>query len=256
MISASITPLEMDKDTSGDFKTALKKPQSYGFAQYRTIFWGKTSFGFAVKAEILTSLLGSMPGAAGLFLRSKLYPSLFASVGKKLLIGRNVTIRHPQKIRIGNNVIIDDNCVIDAKGETNHGITMGDNVFIGRNTNIYCKNGDIFIGQNVNLSASCIVVSSNKLTIREGTVIGAFSHLLSGGEYDYTDKMPFCEQRGIKTKGELVIGRNCWIGAGVTVLDGSNIGDHCVIGAGAVVTTPIPKDRLAVGVPAKVVKAI
>ena len=60
----------------------------------------------------------------------------------------------------------------------------------------------------------------------------------------------------METKGELTIGNNCWLGARVTVLDAASIGDHSVIGAGAVVAKPIPGDSLAVGVPARVVKSI
>jgi len=66
----------------------------------------------------------------------------------------------------------------------------------------------------------------------------------------------FCDQSGMKTKGELVVGENCWLGARVTVLDGASIGNHCVIGAGAVVTRPIPPDTLALGVPARIVKSL
>ena len=60
----------------------------------------------------------------------------------------------------------------------------------------------------------------------------------------------------MKTKGELVIGNNCWLGARVTVIDAACIGDHCVIGAGSVVTRPIPSNSLAFGVPASVKKSI
>ena len=40
-------------------------------------------------------------------------------------------------------MVIDDNCLLDAKGETNRGIRIGSGVFIGRNTILSCKNGDI-----------------------------------------------------------------------------------------------------------------
>ena len=42
---------------------------------------------------------------------------------------------------------IDDNCLLDAKGESNRGIRIGDGVFIGRNTILSCKNGDIELGR-------------------------------------------------------------------------------------------------------------
>jgi len=235
---------------------AVRETEACPFKRYRALCYGPTSIWHVAWAECLTTLIGLLPGAAGLFLRSKLYPGLFAHAGRRLLIGRNVTFRHLKKIRLGDNVIIDDNAVIDAKGETNNGLTLGDNVFIGRNTIIYCKDGDIKIESGVSLSANCTVVSSNRLTIEKGTVIGAYSYLLSGGEYDYTDSTPFAEQSGMQTTGELVVGSNCWLGARVTVLDGASVGEHCVIGAGAVVTKPIPPDSLALGIPAKVVKAI
>ena len=50
------------------------------------------------------------------------------------------------------------------------------------------------------------------------------------------------------------IGTDTWLGAGGRVLDGTNIGDRCVIGAGAVVTKDMPDESVAVGMPARVVK--
>jgi acetyltransferase-like isoleucine patch superfamily enzyme len=99
-------------------------------------------------------------------------------------------------------------------------------------------------------------MSSNELTIGEGCMIGAYSYFLSGGEYDYRSPVKFCEQTGMQTRGPLHIGDNCWLGAHVTVVDGASIGNHCVIGAGAVVTQPLPPDSLAFGIPACVVKNI
>ncbi len=206
--------------------------------------------------EIATTLFCGIPGALGLLLRSKLYRPFFAEFGRGVVIGRNVTFRHPSKIRLGEGVVLDDNCVVDAKGGDDSGISLGKNVYIGRNTIVYCKGGKIVIGEDVNLSANCIVFSSNKLTMNPGTMVGAFSYLLSGGEYDYQSPIPFSQQMGMETKGPLEIGTDCWLGARVTVLDGASIGSHCVLGAGAVVTQAIPKNSLAVGVPAKVVGAV
>ena len=246
-----------DRTEGAKLKATLKSGGKPGFAQYRQLYYGDVSMWFVLKAEVIIAFCGSMHGAAGIFFRSKLYPGLFKSAGKRVFVGRNVTLRHPQKIRLGNNVIIDDNCVIDAKGQDNDGITIDDNVFIGRNTIIYCKNGDIRLKKGVNISANCTVFSSNKLTIEEDVMIGGYSYLLSGGEYDYTDKgTRFVDQSGMKTKGELVIGSNSWLGARVTVLDAASIGEHCVIGAGAVVVKSIPANSIAVGVPARVTKSI
>jgi len=245
------------KGKSSKITTVLQASGKTGFRKYRELFYGKVSMGFIFKGELLSMLIGSMPGAAGILLRSKLYPCLFGKVDGKLFIGKNCTLRHSKKIRIGKNVIIDDNCVIDAKGEDNEGITIGDNVFIGRNTIIYCKNGNIHIKKGVSISANCTLFSSNQLTMEANSVVGAYSYLLSGGEYDYTDTTTkFVDQTGMETEGELVVGSNCWLGARVTVIDAACIGDHCVIGAGSVVTRPIPSNSLAFGVPASVKKSI
>ena len=52
----------------------------------------------------------------GLVLRKRLYPWLLGSCGRNVVFGQNVVLRHPHKIHIGSNVVIDDNCLLDAKG--------------------------------------------------------------------------------------------------------------------------------------------
>ena len=70
-----------------------------------------------------------VPGALGLFLRSKMYPWILGGVGRNVVFGINFTVRHPHKIHIGDNVVIDDLCCLDAKGTDNRGITIGNGVF-------------------------------------------------------------------------------------------------------------------------------
>ena len=238
-------------------KDVLGNGQQSAFASYRKIYYGEASVARVLASELIITLFSWIPGALGLVLRKVFYPFLFGQVGSKVVFGRNLTIRHPHKIRLGDRVILDDGCVIDAKGDTNRGIVIGNDTYVGRNTIIYCKNGDIDIQPAVNISSNCQIFSSNSLTIGKGTIIGAFSYLLSGGEYDYTDQStPFAEQTGTNSKGPLIVGENCWLAARVTVLDGTGIGDHCVLGAGAVVTNPIPAGTVAVGIPARVAKTI
>lgn len=55
--------------------------------------------------------------------------------------------------------------------------------------------------------------------------------------------------------GRTVIGKNCYISTGVTILSPIRIGDNVTIGAGAVVTHDIPSNATVAGVPAKILKA-
>lgn len=54
----------------------------------------------------------------------------------------------------------------------------------------------------------------------------------------------------------ITIGDNVWLGGGAIVLAGVSIGDNTVVGAGAVVTKDLPADVVAVGNPARVVRAV
>ncbi len=225
------------------------------FSKYRSMMYGDLPLIRVILAEVFITLFGWIPGLLGLGLRAVFYPLIFPTIGKKVVFGRNVTIRHPQKIRIGNHVIIDDNAVIDAKGDGNEGIVLGDHVYIGRNSIVYCKGGNITLGEKVNLSSNCQLFSCRELSIGSGTMIGAYSYFLSGGEYDQNDPTPYAEQSGMCTKGPTIIGADCWVGARVTVLDGVTIGDRCVIAACALVHKPVPDHSLAAGVPARVIKS-
>lgn len=225
-------------------------------SKYFALTYGPMPRWKAVLMEVATILLCGTPGSLGLFLRGKVYRLFFAECGRGVVIGRNVTFRHPSKIRLGDGVVLDDNSVVDAKGDGNGGITLKSGVYIGRNSIVYCKGGDITLEEEVSISSNCVVFSSNKLTMHPGSMIGAYSYLLSGGEYDYQSPLPFAKQNGMETKGPLEIGADCWFGAHVTVLDGASIGARSVLGAGAVVTSPIPANSLAVGIPAKVVGAV
>ena len=237
-------------------KQILQDTGKSSFQKYRDITYGATSLTYVVWSELVVTLVSWIPGALGLALRSLFYPSLFGACGRGCVFGRNITLRHAKKIRLGDRAVLDDNTVVDAKGESNAGITIGSGVYIGRNTIVYCKNGDITLEDAVNISSNCQIFSSNKIVIGRDTVIGAFTYILSGGEYDVMDKTPFSQQSGMNTKGPLTIGPNCWLGANVTVTDGSSIGEHCVLGAGAVVTKPIPAHQVAVGIPARPVRSI
>lgn len=225
-------------------------------AKYLALTYGPVPRGRALLQEAVTMLCGGFPGAAGLALRALLYRPFFAACGRGVVIGRHVTFRHAVKIRLGDGVVIDDGALVDAKGDGNDGIRLGAGVYVGRYTLLYCKGGAIDCGPGVNFGAHGTVFSSNRLVIGAGTMIGAYCYLLSGGEYDPLSPVPFAEQDGMRTGGPLTVGANCWLGARVTVLDAACVGDHCVLGAGTVLTRPVPANSLVLGIPGRVVRTL
>ena len=64
------------------------------------------------------------------------------------------------------------------------------------------------------------------------------------------------EYKDVVRFGQIRIGDNCFIGDNVTILPNVVIGDNCIIGVGAVVTSDIPDNSVAVGVPAKVISSV
>jgi acetyltransferase-like isoleucine patch superfamily enzyme len=180
-----------------------------------------------------------------------LYPLLLGSCGRNVVFGQNVVLRHPHKIHIGSNVVVDDNCLLDAKGESNRGIRIGNGVFVGRNTILSCKNGDIELADGANIGFNCEVFSASRVRIGAGALMAAYSYVI-GGDHDFSDPSQTVLSQGRVSRG-VRIGDGSWIGAGAKILDGVDIGDHAIVGAGAVVKSDVPARAVAVGIPARVV---
>ncbi len=233
-----------------------QKQKSSSLKKYQELVIGNPSLWFLIKFELIVLFFGSIPGALGIFLRKWTYPFILGKVGKGVIFGHHITFRHPQKIKIGDDTLIDDFCLLDAKGSDNIGIEMGKGVYIGRNSLVYCKGGNLFLEDRVNVGHRTLIFSSNELRIGAGTMLAADCCLMSGGNYDYRSEIKFADQTGATSKGPLLIGSNCWLGAKVVVMDGASIGEGSVIGAGAIVTEPIAAKSIAVGVPARVIKQI
>lgn len=218
--------------------------------KYADLIVGRPGFWVLARHEFVVLAAQHVPGALGLLLRKHLYPWLLGSCGRNVVFGQNVVLRHPHKIRIGSNVVIDDNCLLDAKGSTNAGIRIGDGVFVGRNSILSCKNGDIVIGNSANLGFNCEVFSASRVTVGENVLCAAYCYLI-GGDHEFADvTRPILEQ-GRRSKG-ITIGAGAWLGAGAKILDGVDIGPHAIVGAGAVVGVNVPAFAVASGRPARI----
>jgi acetyltransferase-like isoleucine patch superfamily enzyme len=235
-----------------ELRGVLEDSGRSAFDKYTRLAVGRPGVLALLKYELLTCLLGPMPGALGLFLRQRFYPHLLGRCGRGVAIGRNVTIRHPHRIHIGDRVMIDDNAVLDAKGENDTTIRIGNDVLIGRGSILSCKSGTIRLGDRANISVNCTLISESRLTVGDRVLIAGHCYIIAGGNHGLsrTDIAPLDQPR--LERGGVRIENNCWLGASVTVLDGVTLGRDAVIAAGAVVTRPVPAFCIAAGVPARV----
>ncbi len=219
--------------------------------KYTALVVGRPGWAALIKHELITMASQSVPGALGLALRKTFYPSLLGACGSNVVFGQNVILRHPHKVRIGDNVVIDDNCLIDAKGDSNRGITIGSGVFVGRNTILSCKNGDIEIEDGANVGFNCEIFSASQVRVGREALLAAYCYLI-GGDHDFTDPAQPVLAQARRSVG-ISVGAGAWLGAGAKVLDGVEVGDRAIVGAGAVVRDAVPAASIAVGIPARVI---
>lgn len=238
---------------SVEIQKELFSAKKSSLAKYRDLIIGRPGWGALLKYELI-NLLSYWPGAGGLLLRSKLYPRLLGRCGRGVVFGCGVVLRHPHKIFIGDNVVIDDHCVLDAKGQGNRGIELGNGVFIGRNTILSCKNGDIVLKEGANLGFNCEIFSGGAtVTVGRNVMMAAYSYLIGGGHEATSTEVSPLEQA--RTATGISVGDGAWIGAGALILDGVNLGEQAIVGAGAVVTKTVEDFAVVAGVPARFVRS-
>jgi acetyltransferase-like isoleucine patch superfamily enzyme len=173
-----------------------------------------------------------------------------------LFVGRRVKVIHGYKITTGKNLILEDNVSINALSE--NGIVLGNNVSIARDSILFCtgviayRGKGITIGDRTGISARAYLAGQGGITIGADVIMGPNVQIFSEN-HDFADVNLTIKEQGV-TKQAVIIGNNCWLGGGVTILAGITIGDGCVVAAGSVVTKSFPVNSVIAGIPAKLVK--
>ena len=161
----------------------------------------------------------------------------FSHRPKKLIVGKNTQIFHPEHIEIGDHCTIGSGTAI-CPLHTHRGKQYP---------------SKIVIGNNVNLGAYDRIASAYSVTIEDDVLLAAFVHITdhSHGFEDITQPIMY---QDIIHKGPIVIGKGSWLAFGCHVLSGVKIGEHCVVAANAVVTRDVPPYSVVAGNPARIVK--
>jgi len=187
----------------------------------------------------------------GLFLK----PFLKRSSGL-VFLGCRVKVTHAYQLSAGKNLILDDNVTINALSV--NGINLGNHVSIARDAILFCtgviaqKGTGITIGDRTGIGARAFIAGQGGVTIGSDVITGPNIQIFSEN-HNFNAALLTIKEQGV-TRQPTVIGNNCWLGGGITILAGVTIGDGCVIAAGSVVTKSVPPNSIVAGVPAKVIK--
>ena len=177
---------------------------------------------------------------------------------KKVFLGTSCQISNKRNIYFGNNITIENNVRID--GFAKKKLFFGNNVKIGAYSWISCtshmsKYGEgISIGNNSAFGRFTEFGAAGGIEIGNDVIAGSYISFHSEN-HNFNDSSKLIREQGVTSKG-IKVGNNVWIGAKVTFLDGSTIGNNCVIAAGAVVNGVFPDNMVIGGVPAKILKEI
>lgn len=223
----------------------------YAWRIYGRRVVGKCDLGMIIKYDLITGLLGQFPGGFGVWLRSRFYKMIIGKIPNNTYIGTNVTVRHPQNIKFGERVFVDN--FVYLEGMTTHphgGVEIGDRTYI----HMFCfisadYQGFVRIGKNCTINQDTKIHGAGGVTIGDNVMIAGQTMIIAFSHGFENLQIPMYEQPVI-CKG-VTIASDVWIGAGSRILDGVTIGKGAIIGAGSVVTHDVPELAIVAGVPAR-----
>jgi len=177
---------------------------------------------------VFVMLLGKTTSFCESFRRMWAFASLESSISGKL---------DPSVVVLGRP---------DVHGTGN--VQVGRHVYLYREVHLETRGaGNIAIGNHVLLNRGVHIVSMSEITIGDETMIGEYTSIRDANHSRILGE--HLRSSGHSSK-PIEIGREVWIGRGVTILPGVRVGDHATIGANAVVTRDVPAGATVAGVPA------
>lgn len=168
---------------------------------------------------------------ASFYSESELYNIGFKSIGNNCLISRKASIYGAENIEIGNNVRIDDFCILSGT------IKMGDNIHISAGVYFFAGNAGIII--------------KNYASVSSRSVIYALNDDYSG--LGMTNPTLPIEYRNVNEQ-EVVLEKHVLVGTGCTVLPGVSIGEGTSVGSMSLVNRSLDAWGIYAGIPCKRIK--
>jgi acetyltransferase-like isoleucine patch superfamily enzyme len=155
-------------------------------------------------------------------------------------------LRAVEAVEIGEGCFVAPEARIFA--EPKRPVRLGDRVTIAAEVFLH---GPITLGHDVSINARVSMDGG-----RAGIEVGAGTRIATGVSvfaFDHgLDRGTDIREQPVRSRG-IVIGRDVWIGANAGITDGVRIGDHAVVGMGAIVTHDVPEWAIVGGVSAKLI---
>ena len=129
---------------------------------------------------------------------------------------------------------------------------IGENCYIEPPLHSNWGGKHVHFGKNVYANFGLTLVDDTHIFVGDYTMFGPNVTVATAGHPIY----PELRKKGYQYNFSVHIGKNCWIGAGVTIVPGVTIGDNVVIGAGSVVTKDLPSNVVAVGNPCRIMREV
>lgn len=139
-----------------------------------------------------------------------------------------------------------------AEVDVSDNIRLGLKCVIGSFSKVKALDGALRMGDRCGIATNCFIASGeNGIEIGDNFVCGP-NVVISASSYVYDEIGVHIEDQGNTSKG-IRIGRNVWVGAGSVILDGSVLGDNCIVVAGSLVNRRFPDNAIIQGNPAKII---
>jgi len=128
------------------------------------------------------------------------------------------------------------------------------NSVLSRGVTISAKHGGRIRIDNCFIGSNSVIVACDKITIGSDSQIAEMV-VIRDHNHRYDDVTTPVANQGFTTS-PIEIGKSVWVGAKATILAGSVIGDHSVVGAHGLVNSRLDSEAVYVGQPVKKVKDI
>jgi glycosyltransferase involved in cell wall biosynthesis len=148
--------------------------------------------------------------------------------------GKIHIVGNKSNVKIGSNVLIlGDIRIITERSKIFGQITISDNCVIDEGAVFFSLGGDIKLGKKCFVGTNTTIQANGDVLIGDFTMIAANTSIFANNHITDSIEIPFWGQ-GNRFEG-IEIKRNCWIGTNVVILDGSMLGENCIVGASCLV---------------------